>query len=75
MVRFATHIPLTALAALLAGCGSGSHQPVPPAAAPAPAVQPEVTPPTAVPKAPKTEPQDSADTGKYPWPSGPIASR
>jgi hypothetical protein len=74
MVRFETCMTTAALAALLVACGSGSHQPEPPAATPVPAVVPQATPPSAPDaKAPKLAPRDSGDTGKYPWQSPPIA--
>lgn len=76
MVKFETCMSMAALAALLVACGSGSHQPEPPAATPTPAVQPQATPPSAPdPKAKQdAAPKDSAGTGTYPWQSGPIAS-
>ena len=76
MVKFETCMSTAALAALLVACGSGSHQPEPPAADPAPAVQPQATPPFAPDSkaGPKAQPKDSAGTGTYPWQTGPIAA-
>ena len=78
MVRFEARIAMVALQALLTACGSGSHQPEPPAAVPTPAVQPQTIPSTpSAPDskaAPKKAPRDSAGTGTYPWQSAPIAS-
>lgn len=76
MVRFETCMSTAALAALLVACGSGSHQPEPPAVAPAPALQPQATPPSAPDSKaePKAEPKDSGGTGTYPWQTGPIAA-
>jgi hypothetical protein len=78
MVRFDARMLIVALQALLVSCGSGSHQPEPPAAVPAPAVQPQANPsaPSAPhPKAdPKIAPRDSGGSGTYPWQSGPIAA-
>jgi hypothetical protein len=79
MVRLDAGMLMVALQALLVSCGSGSHQPEPPAVVPAPAVQPQsgsVTPsqPPAAPSPkadPKATPKDSS--GNYPWQSGPIA--
>ena len=77
MVRFVTGMSMVALQALAIACGSGSHQPEPPAAVPSPAVQPQANPSTPSapnPKAePKTAPRDSAGA-TYPWQSAPIAS-
>jgi len=68
MVRFVTGMSMVALQALAIACGSGSHQPEPPAA-----VNPS-TPSAPNPKAePKTAPRDSAGA-TYPWQSAPIAS-
>jgi hypothetical protein len=80
MVRFDAGTLTVALNALLIGCGSGSHQPEPPAAVPSPAVQPQANPSTPSapnPKAePNTAPKDSAGASgtTYPWQSAPIAS-
>ena len=78
MVRFEARMTMVALLALLIGCGSGSHQPEPPAVVPAPAVQPQANPqgPSAPnPKGtPKIAPRDSGGSGTYPWQSGPIAA-
>jgi hypothetical protein len=78
MVKFDARIAMVALYALLIACGSGSHQPEPPAAVPAPAVQPQAAPAIPLvpnPKAdPRTAPRDSSDINPYPWPSGPIAT-
>lgn len=76
MMRLDIRMTMVALQALLIACGSGSHQPEPPAVVPAPAVQPQATPssPSAPdPKAPKKAPKDSAG-GTYPWQSAPIAT-
>jgi hypothetical protein len=72
MVKFETCMSTAALAALLVACGSGSHQPEPPAATPAPAIAPQATPPSAPnqkAKPKKAEPRDSVGSGNYPWPS------
>ena len=78
MGRFDARMLTVALQALLIGCGSGSHQPEPPAVVPAPAVQPQANPQApAAPnhKAdPKIAPRDSGGSGTYPWQSGPIAA-
>ena len=79
MVRFDIRVTVVALLALLIACGGGSRQPEPPAALPSPAVQPEqkMAPSPAAPELkaqPKKTPKDSADTGKYPWQSAPIAA-
>ena len=78
MVRFEARMTMVALLALLIGCGSGSHQPEPPAVVPAPAVQPQANPqsPSAPnPKGtPKIAPRDSGGSGTFPWQSGPIAA-
>jgi hypothetical protein len=79
MVRFVARMPMLALQALVIACGSGSHQPEPPAAVPSPAVQPQAIPSTPSapdPRAePKTAPQDSGGgTGTYPSQSAPIAA-
>lgn len=74
MARFDGRILTVALHALLLGCGRESRQPAP-AAVPAPAVAPQATPPSAPDqKAPTTAPKDSAESGVYPWQSGPIAA-
>ena len=76
MVRFEACVLMVALQALLVSCGSGSHQPEPPAVVPAPAVQPQGGAPSAPnPKTdPKVAPRDSGGRGTYPWQSGPIAA-
>jgi len=77
MVRFDARMAMVALQAMLIACGSGSHQPEPPAAVPSPAVQPQTipsTPSTPDPKAPKKAQKDTGGTGTYPWQSAPIAS-
>jgi hypothetical protein len=70
MVRFVARMPMLALQALVIACGSGSHQPEPPAAVP------PSTPSTPGPKAePQTAPRDSGGgTGTYPSQSAPIAA-
>lgn len=78
MVRFDARMATVALLALLVACGSGSHQPEPPAAVPSSEVQPQVIPSAPVAPdsktTPKKAPRDSAGTGSYPWQSAPIAS-
>jgi len=78
MVRFEARVAMVALQTLLIACGSGSHQPEPPAAVPTPAVQPASpsVPSSPSPKAePKIAPRDSGGgSEKYPWKSGPIAA-
>jgi hypothetical protein len=76
MVKFATCMSTAVLAVLFVACGSGSHQPEPPAATSAPATAPQAAPPSAPnhkAKPKKAEPGDSVGTGNYPWQSGPIA--
>jgi hypothetical protein len=79
MARFDARMPVVALQALLLACGSGSHQPEPPAAVPSPAVQPQATPPSParpeLNKQPKKTPRDSGGTEHYPWQSAPIAEQ
>lgn len=75
MVRFAGRFAMVALqTALLLACGSGSHQPEPPAAVPSPAVQPQQSVPAPDLKVkPKAAPKDSGSGNTYPWPSATIA--
>lgn len=80
MVRFDACMLMVALEASLVSCGSGAHQPEPPAVVPSPASQPQLTPvnpsapkPKDDPKAdPKVAPKDSGNS-VYPWQSAPIA--
>jgi hypothetical protein len=79
MVRLDAGFMTVALSALAVSCGSGSHQPEPPAALPTPTVQPHMTPSppsTPAPKSdPKTTPKDSTGPRDVRWQAGPIAAR